>query len=134
MAAGLRESGLFSVVAGGQAALADTEGADLFARRYMLAPADFDTPALRRGLEGLLRQLRSSTAPLAAQFGLADPPEAVAQVVGLELRLITARDAGRHTVATALPPPARRPHASHQAIAARGEGFLAKLRRWLGRG
>ncbi len=76
LAAGLRESGLFSVVAGGQAALADTEGTDLFARRYLLAPADFDTPSLRRGLEDLLRQLRSSTAPLAAQFGLADPPGA----------------------------------------------------------
>ena len=76
LAAGLRNSGLFSVVAGGGAALADTEGADLFARRYLLAPADFDTPALRRGLEDLLRQLRSSTAPLAAQFGLADPPGA----------------------------------------------------------
>ena len=76
LAAGLRASGLFSVVAGGQAALADAEGADLLARRYLLAPADFDTPALRRGLEDLLRQLRSSTAPLAAQFGLADPPGA----------------------------------------------------------
>ena len=76
LAAGLRDSGLFSVVAGGQAALPDMDGADLFARRYLLAPADFDTPALRRGLEDLLRQLRSSTAPLAAQFGLADPPGA----------------------------------------------------------
>ena len=81
LAAGLRESGLFSVVAGGGAALANTEGADLFARRYLLAPADFDTPALRRGLEGLLRQLRSSTAPLAAQFGLADPPGAFAALL-----------------------------------------------------
>jgi len=76
VATSLRESGLFSVVAGGQAALADTEQADLFARRYLLAPAAFDTPSLRRGLEGLLRQLRSSTAPLAIQFGLADPPGA----------------------------------------------------------
>ncbi len=76
LAAGLRDSGLFSVVAGGQAALADTDQADLFALRYLLAPADFDTPSLRRGLEGLLRQLRSSTAPLATQFGLADPPGA----------------------------------------------------------
>jgi len=76
LAAGLRDSGLFSVVAGGQAALADTDQADLFARRYLLAPADFDTASLRRGLAGLLRQLRSSTAPLAAQFGLADPPGA----------------------------------------------------------
>jgi predicted exporter len=76
LAAGLRDSGLFSIVAGGQAALADTDQADLFARRYLLAPAQFDTPSLRRGLEDLLRQLRSSTAPLAIQFGLADPPGA----------------------------------------------------------
>jgi len=76
VAASLRESGLFSVVAGGQAAMSDTDQADLFAKRYLLAPASFDTPALRRGLEGLLRQLRSSTAPLAIQFGLADPPGA----------------------------------------------------------
>lgn len=76
LAAGLRDSGLFSVVAGGQAALADTDQADLFARRYLLAPAQFDTPSLRRGLEDLLRQLRSSIAPLAIQFGLADPPGA----------------------------------------------------------
>lgn len=76
LAVGLRDSGLFSVVAGGQAALADTDQADLFARRYLLAPARFDTPSLRRGLEDLLRQLRSSTAPLAVQFGLADPPGA----------------------------------------------------------
>ena len=76
LATSLRGSGLFSVVAGGPAAMSDTDQADLFARRYLLAPASFDTPALRRGLEALLRQLRSSTAPLAIQFGLADPPGA----------------------------------------------------------
>ncbi len=76
LAAGLRASGLFSLVAGGEAAMSDTGQADLFARRYLLAPADFSEPALRRALEGLLRQLRSSTAPLAVQFGLADPPGA----------------------------------------------------------
>jgi len=76
LAAGLQQSSLFSVVAGGQAALADTDQADLFARRYLLAPARFDVPSLRRGLEDVLRQLRSSTAPLAVQFGLADPPGA----------------------------------------------------------
>ena len=52
----------------------------------------------------------------------AEPPESVAQVVILERRLIAAQDAGRHTVATALPPPSRRPHVSHQHIAPRGEG------------
>jgi len=84
LATGLRASGLFSLVAGGEAAMlrssapsvSDTGQADLFARRYLLAPADFSGPALRRALEGLLRQLRSSTAPLAVQFGLADPPGA----------------------------------------------------------
>jgi len=76
MAASLQASGLFSVVAGGEAATSDTGQADLFARRYLLAPADFSPPALRQALEGLLRQLRSSSAPIAAQFGLADPPGA----------------------------------------------------------
>jgi len=59
-----------------------------------------------------------------------NPPEAVAQVAALEMRLIAAEDAGRHTVASALPPPARRPHAAHQRIAARGDGLFARLRRW----
>ena len=58
-----------------------------------------------------------------------NPPEAVAQVLTLELRLIDAGDAGRHSVATALPPPARRPHVSHQRSVKRGEG----LRGWLKR-
>jgi hypothetical protein len=58
--------------------------------------------------------------------------EPVAQVVMLERRLIEAGDAGRHTVASALPPPARRPHVSHQKIAPRGEGLWAKLKRLFG--
>jgi hypothetical protein len=61
-----------------------------------------------------------------------EPPEPVAQVVMLERQLIEAGDSGRHTVATALPPPSRRPHVSHQRIAARGEGLWAKLRRLFG--
>jgi hypothetical protein len=60
------------------------------------------------------------------------PSEPVAQVITLEARLIEAGDAGRHTVASALPPPSRRPHVSHQKIAARGEGFWAKFRRLFG--
>lgn len=63
----------------------------------------------------------------------ADAPEAIAQVVGLELRLIAARDTGRHTVASALPPPARRPHVSHQRSLAKGDGLFERLRRWLRR-
>ena len=60
------------------------------------------------------------------------PSEPVVQVITLEARLIEAGDAGRHTVASALPPPSRRPHVSHQKIAARGEGFWAKVRRFFG--
>ncbi|MCB4825110.1 hypothetical protein [Roseicella aerolata] len=67
-------------------------------------------------------------------LSLSNPPEAVAQVLGLEARLIAARDAGRHTVASALPPPSRRPHVSHQKIAGRSEGLVARLKRWFGRG
>jgi hypothetical protein len=65
-------------------------------------------------------------------------PEAVTQVVDLELQLIAAQDTGRHTVASALPPPARRPHVTHQRLhpqgQARSEGLFDRLRRWLRRG
>ena len=76
MAADLRATGLFSLVAAGQDGLDPAFADALFARRYLLAPADVGTDALRRGMEGLLRQLRSSAAPLAVQYGLADPPGA----------------------------------------------------------
>jgi hypothetical protein len=62
-----------------------------------------------------------------------NPPEPVAQVMALERRLIVARDPGRHTVATALPPPARRPHVAHQRVAPSGGGLAAWLRRLFGR-
>lgn len=50
-------------------------------------------------------------------------PESVRQVLSLEARLIEAGDARRHTVASALPPPSRRPHVSHQKIIGRGSLF-----------
>ncbi|HYZ33535.1 MAG TPA: MMPL family transporter [Crenalkalicoccus sp.] len=77
MAAALPQTGLFLLVAGGEAAMPQSSLEGLFARRYLLAPADFSVPALRAGLERVLRQLRSSSAPFAAQFGLADPPGAL---------------------------------------------------------
>ncbi|GAC1336745.1 MAG: MMPL family transporter [Acetobacteraceae bacterium] len=76
MAAALPATGLFQLVAGGEAALPPDALEQLFARRYLLAPAEFGVDALRAGMEGVLRQLRSSAAPLATQFGLADPPGA----------------------------------------------------------
>ncbi len=61
------------------------------------------------------------------------PTEPVAQVMMLELRLIAAQDSARHSLASALPPPARRPHVSHQPrMASRGPGAWARLRQWLG--
>jgi hypothetical protein len=82
-----------------------------------------------------LRRAEAWDDAAAAADGLAGraPPEPVAQVITLERRLIEAGDAGRHTVASALPPPARRPHVSHQRLARRGEGFWARLRRLFGR-
>jgi hypothetical protein len=70
----------------------------------------------------------------AETLALTEPPEVVAQVLALERRLIQAQDTGRHTLATALPPPSRRPHVTHQRIEARGEGLWARVRRWLGLG
>lgn len=71
----------------------------------------------------------------AAQLAAHNPPEPVAQVLALERRLIAARDGGRHSVASALPPPARRPHVTHQPrVASRGGGLLAWLKGLLGRG
>ncbi len=57
------------------------------------------------------------------------PPEAVAQVLALEMRLVEAGDSARHSVASALPPPARRPHVSHQRSMPRGDGLFGWLRR-----
>jgi len=67
----------------------------------------------------------------AAMLAHSEPPEAVAQVIMLERRLIEAQDSGRHTVASALPPPSRRPHVTHgrDAMRAPGEGIWAKLKR-----
>lgn len=70
----------------------------------------------------------------AAEIAQLSPPEAVAQVITLERRLIAAQDAGRHSVATALPPPARRPHVTHRRRDAMGGGLLGWLRRLFGKG
>jgi hypothetical protein len=82
-----------------------------------------------RVVDALRRAEEWEDAAQAARALLAEaPPEAVAQVLALELRLIEAGDAGRHSVASALPPPARRPHVSHQRSIRRRSGFLDWLR------
>jgi hypothetical protein len=60
-----------------------------------------------------------------------NPPEAVAQVTALEARLIAAEDMGRHSMASALTPPARRPHVTHQPKKRPPEG--GGLKSWLRR-
>jgi hypothetical protein len=60
------------------------------------------------------------------------PPEAVRQVLALESRLVEGADSRRHTVASALPPPARRPHVAHQKMAGRTSLF-GWFRRLFGR-
>lgn len=75
MQAALPRTGLFALVAGGQSNLDDLSV--LFDHRYPLSPATtpdaFTEPALHQAMQGLLAQLRSSAAPLAVRYGLADP-------------------------------------------------------------
>lgn len=82
MAAGLEKTGLFTLVGNGKAGVNPADVQFLFAHRYLLSPATvpaaFTVAALRADFSGLLRQLQSSAAPLAQQFGLPDPPGAFA--------------------------------------------------------
>ena len=74
MAERLQQTGLFRIVAAGQGALpSDAEREQVFARRYLLADAPMDVAALRTGMTGLLRTLRSSAGAVALPYGLADP-------------------------------------------------------------
>ncbi len=65
----------------------------------------------------------------AAELAMLAPPEAVGHVIALERRLVAAKDAGRHTVASALPPPARRPHATHRRRDPNPGGLFGWLKR-----
>jgi len=83
--------------------------------------------ALRRG--GMFEDAAASAdAALASE-----PPEAVREVLALERRLAQGGDDGRYTLASAMPPPARRPHAAQRGASA-GGGVLAWLKRLFGRG
>ena len=81
----------------------------------------------------------AEAAAAAATLLASHPPEAVAQVGSLEARLIAAEDGGRHSMAAAIAPPARRPHVTHQqSLGAKkrppeGGGLKSWLRRFLGR-
>lgn len=77
-AATLSEDPRFAFVGGGDApAAANALLEGLFARRYLLSslvrPDLFTEASLGAGLAGLLSDLRSSAAPIALRYGLADP-------------------------------------------------------------
>lgn len=82
--------------------------------------------ALRRG--GMFEDAAATAAAALA----ADPPEAVREVLRLERRLAQAGDDGRYTLASAMPPPSRRPHAAQRG-ASPGGGWLEWLKRLFGR-
>ncbi len=74
MATALRATGLFRLVAAGAQSLPDAaETADLFARRFTMADVPLDVGTLHTGMTALLRALQSSAAPVAQQYGFADP-------------------------------------------------------------
>ncbi len=121
--------------------VADDMGLPEFARHWRQeavalwrAGPSLDAEQTLRAIDALRRAEAWSDADQAAEALEAQrPPEAVAQVVALERKLIALHDSGRHSVASALPPPSRRPHVTHQQIAGRREGLWARLRRWFSR-
>lgn len=93
-----------------------------------------DPEQVVRVVDSLRRAGLPEDAEATAQRLLAeDPPDSVSQVLLLELRLLAARDERRHSVSSALPPPSRRPHVSHQASVKRGEGLRGWIKRLFGR-
>jgi hypothetical protein len=136
----LEESG--AMHASAEATLQAAWVADDLGRPDLSRPWRLDAVALWRGgpaldaeqtvriIDALRRAEAWDDAAATAEHLMAqNVPTEVVEVVRLEQRLIEAGDTGRHTMASALPPPARRPHVSHQKIAARGEGLWARLKR-----
>ena len=83
LAPALDRTGLFTLVANGPPAADGPDPAFLWDHRYLLSPMPADAwtvPALHRAMERVLAQLRSSAGPVAARFGLADPPGAFLQL------------------------------------------------------
>lgn len=120
--------------------VADDEGRGDLARQWRLDAVSLwrqgpplDPEQTVRVVDALRRGGMFDDAATTADAMLAtDPPEAVREVLRLERRLAQAGDDGRYTLASAMPPPARRPHATHRGVAP-GAGFLDWLRRLLGR-
>ncbi len=86
LAAALRRSGVFHLVANGQFDAHQRELAFLHAHRYLLNPAiepgDFTVEALRAGLQSTLSTLATAYGPLAKRYLPTDPTGRFQQVVG----------------------------------------------------
>jgi len=119
--------------------VADDLGRDELARQWRMeavalwrAGPPLDHEQTVRVVDALRRaEVWEDAANTAEDLAASDPPDAVAQVIALERRLIAARDAGRHSVASALPPPSRRPHVTHQSRPGirPGLGLLGRIAR-----
>ncbi|PZR13718.1 MAG: hypothetical protein DI532_11145 [Azospirillum brasilense] len=69
----------------------------------------------------------------ACRLAIAAATETTDEVLALETRLIAAEDGGRHTLASALPPPARRPHITQNGPSTaidRTAGWWSRMRRF----
>lgn len=88
-------------------------------------PPDDPLAALRQA--DVLRRAGAfdRAAALLDQVGPGD--EGTSAILAFQRELVTTQDRGRHSIATALRPPAHRPHASHGATEAK-RGFWARLR------
>ncbi|MBE9606744.1 hypothetical protein IAI18_17905 [Acetobacteraceae bacterium H6797] len=61
------------------------------------------------------------------------PPDMIGPALMLERRLANARDAGRYSMGSAMPPPSHRPHVSHQKLQAGrgfGDGLMGRFVNW----
>ena len=79
-----------------------------------------------RQIDALRRAGEFSQAEVAAnRLAAQRPDETTLQLLGFQRARITANDAGRYLISSALLPPAHRPHVSHGKSATKG--FLARL-------
>ena len=80
LADAMLKSGRFALVENGADTIDPAAEKLLFAHRYLLSgatpPSAFTAASLHHDMQGLLAQMHTEAAPLAVQYGLADPPGA----------------------------------------------------------
>ncbi|EHL97681.1 hypothetical protein HMPREF9946_04029 [Acetobacteraceae bacterium AT-5844] len=102
---------------------------------------NLDAEQTVRVIDALRRAQAWEDAAVTAEALTATQPSShVAQVLALESRLVAAKDSGRHTLASALPPTFPRPHVAQQRVgrpapqAGQGGGLRGWLRKLFRRG